>query len=763
MKKFTLKPLLFCVAFAGFVQEGTVNAQTLKFTDNRELTTGLREQHRTVATWADLDNNDKMDFYYGGTSMTNGWNGLGCMAFNNGNGFDLTTATQTVEGESGPEVQDIAKSSYGRGSRAFDFDQDGNIDLLIQSRGGNDTGTNKRFLLVKNNGDKSFTESDAISSILNEDFWYWHWDGTNDNWLHSNDSKFNGDYELNNIAVGDYDKDGYPDLLIMNKTKSEGNRLEKNYVKLLHNDKGQDFTEITDANLEQIGDGSVAFADFNNDGWLDILLAGGSWANGKFHMYQNNQDGTFTEVESMKGKFTAAEATVDVLDYNQDGKVDIILNGFVDGGFGRHAVVFLNKTENGSFDFEEGYDLTANANVYGTNEGHNKTSECRDLNGDGWVDFVYNGYSDAHAWNWAFCSSKGAYTSYELATGAPGKYWQESGMTFGDANGDFLGDAISFSTWSDEPEGAAFAMNSTEATVAIPAVPQNVQATYNAENKTLTMTWDGVALPGSNGKAMYNVYIKNKNTGKTHVLVAANIESGFQKAYLPFCSYILTESYTFENVENENDYEVGVQAVSYSYAASKFAQPETSSVSYTEVPAAIDASTVNTDFGIVTITASGKYAVINGVHEEGSVVSLNGEAPYVLSKETGKRFESLIWSYRIEENQIDLMFIDETFSPAITTPGEYELVIPKGFYSCPDNKDDWENFILSGPQNKEVRYTFTIEGSGVIGITNTENPNALTNVYTTNGVCVRENVKVSEALNGLQKGIYIVNGKKVIK
>ena len=39
----------------------------------------------------------------------------------------------------------------------------------------------------------------------------------------------------------------------------------------------------------------------------------------------------------------------------------------------------------------------------------------------------------------------------------------------------------------------------------------------------------------------------------------------------------------------------------------------------------------------------------------------------------------------------------------------------------------------------------------------------LVNVYTMNGVCVKADVKASEALNGLQRGAYIVNGKKVIK
>lgn len=45
---------------------------------------------------------------------------------------------------------------------------------------------------------------------------------------------------------------------------------------------------------------------------------------------------------------------------------------------------------------------------------------------------------------------------------------------------------------------------------------------------------------------------------------------------------------------------------------------------------------------------------------------------------------------------------------------------------------------------------------------NVESAQALVNVYTLDGVLVRKNVKQSEALNGLLKGIYVVNGKKVV-
>ena len=59
-----------------------------------------------------------------------------------------------------------------------------------------------------------------------------------------------------------------------------------------------------------------------------------------------------------------------------------------------------------------------------------------------------------------------------------------------------------------------------------------------------------------------------------------------------------------------------------------------------------------------------------------------------------------------------------------------------------------------------------IDGDGTTtGIDGTvAEADATVNVYNLNGILVRQNVKMSEALDGLQKGIYIVNGtKKAVK
>lgn len=59
-------------------------------------------------------------------------------------------------------------------------------------------------------------------------------------------------------------------------------------------------------------------------------------------------------------------------------------------------------------------------------------------------------------------------------------------------------------------------------------------------------------------------------------------------------------------------------------------------------------------------------------------------------------------------------------------------------------------------------FALKLDGT-VTGILNLENPNAKVDVYTVSGVCVRKNVPIASALNGLSRGVYIVGGQKVVK
>jgi hypothetical protein len=71
---------------------------------------------------------------------------------------------------------------------------------------------------------------------------------------------------------------------------------------------------------------------------------------------------------------------------------------------------------------------------------------------------------------------------------------------------------------------------------------------------------------------MYNLYLKNKSTGKAFTIVPTNLSTGKPLGYAAFAQYILggeEPTYIYHNVE-AGDYEVGVQAVSYAYQGSAF-------------------------------------------------------------------------------------------------------------------------------------------------------------------------------------------------
>ena len=70
-------------------------------------------------------------------------------------------------------------------------------------------------------------------------------------------------------AWGDYDNDGYLDILLTGVTTS-GNPISQIY----HNSGNNTFTQETSISLPGISYGSAAWGDYDNDGFLDILLTG---------------------------------------------------------------------------------------------------------------------------------------------------------------------------------------------------------------------------------------------------------------------------------------------------------------------------------------------------------------------------------------------------------------------------------------------------------------------------------------------------------
>jgi hypothetical protein len=94
--------------------------------------------------------------------------------------------------------------------------------------------------------------------------------------------------------------------------------------------------------IEAMGCG-CAFFDYDNDGWLDVLVLTGSRtgdppADASNRLYKNNRDGTFTDVTHEAGLFrTGYWYGVAIGDYNNDGFEDLFLTGYPQNALYRNS------------------------------------------------------------------------------------------------------------------------------------------------------------------------------------------------------------------------------------------------------------------------------------------------------------------------------------------------------------------------------------------------------------------------------------------
>jgi hypothetical protein len=141
------------------------------------------------------------------------------------------------------------------------------------------------------------------------------------------------DYIIECMSCGaaflDFDNDGWLDILVLSGSRfgdppsTASNRLYKN-------NRDGTFTDVTEkAGLFRTGYAyGVTVGDYNNDGFEDLFVT--YW--GQNVLYRNNGDGTFTDVTKAAGLLSARPrfgSGCAFLDYDRDGRLDLFVSNYL--------------------------------------------------------------------------------------------------------------------------------------------------------------------------------------------------------------------------------------------------------------------------------------------------------------------------------------------------------------------------------------------------------------------------------------------------
>jgi hypothetical protein len=130
-------------------------------------------------------------------------------------------------------------------------------------------------------------------------------------------------------AFLDYDCDGWQDILLINGMDWPGHKRQTSTLRLYHNNHDGTFTDVTrkaGLEVEMYGMG-VAVGDYNNDGFPDILIT----CVGQSRLFKNTGKGTFVDVTNSSGLGHRQALSTSALwfDFDRDGRLDLFVCNYV--------------------------------------------------------------------------------------------------------------------------------------------------------------------------------------------------------------------------------------------------------------------------------------------------------------------------------------------------------------------------------------------------------------------------------------------------
>jgi hypothetical protein len=148
-----------------------------------------------------------------------------------------------------------------------------------------------------------------------------------------NSGAFGGKFLPETLGSGcaflDYDRDGWQDILLIDGMDWPGHKQRRSTLRLYRNNRNGTFTDVTSRaglDVEMYGMG-VAVGDYDNDGFTDILVT----CVGQSRLFHNTGKGSFVDVTNAAGlgKRQAFSTSALWFDYDRDGLLDLFICNYV--------------------------------------------------------------------------------------------------------------------------------------------------------------------------------------------------------------------------------------------------------------------------------------------------------------------------------------------------------------------------------------------------------------------------------------------------
>ncbi|PYV36493.1 MAG: hypothetical protein DMG06_30600 [Acidobacteria bacterium] len=270
------------------------------------------------------------------------------------------------------------QAGWGMGVTFGDYDNDGFADIYLTCLGPN--------ILYRNNGNGTFTDVTVKAGVGDR------------RWTTS-------------AAFGDYDQDGYLDLYVCNYLEMNLNHLPArgsgqfcSYLGmpvfcgprgipgaadvLYHNNRDGTFTDVSEktgaVDSKRLPGLGAVWADIDNDGDLDLYVANDAEPN---YLFLNRGNGTFEEKALITGLALSGDARaqasmgVDIADYDNDGLMDVFSTHFA----GDYSTLYHNE---GNLVWEDVTLKSQLRKTYGLLVGWG--TRFADFNNDGWKDIYHS-------------------------------------------------------------------------------------------------------------------------------------------------------------------------------------------------------------------------------------------------------------------------------------------------------------------------------------------------------------------------------------